>query len=90
MLKMNFKRDFRCGIRKAYVLQGLIMSRCHRVQTSVFFLAMDFSTHNPSRASIRMRLRIIANSNNCSLKYASIQINLKLIGKQAFRNVYGV
>ena len=23
MLKMNFKRDFGCGIRKAYVLQGL-------------------------------------------------------------------
>ena len=23
MLKMNIKRDFGCGIRKAYVLQGL-------------------------------------------------------------------
>ena len=23
MLKMNFKGDFGCGIRKAYVLQGL-------------------------------------------------------------------
>ena len=24
MLKVNFKRDFKCGIRKAYVLSGLI------------------------------------------------------------------
>ena len=27
MLKMNFKRDFECGIWKAYVLQGLNKER---------------------------------------------------------------